>query len=88
MRRQPDIQIDCSEWLRKKIFFTLCEVNMPSEESRRLLKAFGVAVTEFEDLVHRHESVDKVNQAEATVRSRLEELTAWIERLRRHAAAA
>jgi hypothetical protein len=61
---------------------------MPSDESRRLLKAFGVAVTEFEDLVHRHESVDKVNQAEATVRSRLEELTAWIERLRRHAAAA
>jgi hypothetical protein len=61
---------------------------MPSDEIRRLLKAFGVAMTDFEDAVHRNDPVDKVNKAEATVRARLEELTALIERLRRHAAAA
>ena len=61
---------------------------MPSDESRRLLKAFGVAMTDFEDAVHRNEPAELINQAEALVRSRLEELSALIERLRRHAAAA
>ena len=59
---------------------------MPSDESRRLLKAFGVAMTDFEDAVHRNESAELINKAEALVRSRLEELSALIERLRRHAA--
>lgn len=60
---------------------------MPSDESRRLLKAFGVAVTDFEDAVHRNDSVEEISKAEANVRARLEELTALIERLRRNASA-
>jgi hypothetical protein len=64
------------------------DLNMPSDESRRLLKAFGVAVSNFEDAVHRNDAHDEIIQAEAIVRARLEELSAWIERLRRHAAAA
>jgi hypothetical protein len=62
--------------------------HMPSDESRRLLKAFGVAMTDFEDAVHRNDPADSITKAEALVRSRLEELSALIERLRRHAAAA
>ena len=56
---------------------------MPSEEVRRLLKLFGVAVTEFEDAVHQDAAPDELRKREAEVRARLEELEALIERLRR-----
>ena len=56
---------------------------MPSEEVRRLLKLFGVAVTEFEDAVHQGIAPDELRKREAEVRARLEELEALIERLRR-----
>ena len=59
---------------------------MPSEEIRRLLKLFGVAVTEFEDAVHRSAPPDELRKHDADVRARLEELEAFIERLRRRAA--
>jgi hypothetical protein len=55
---------------------------MPTDETRRLLKVFGVAVTAFEDAVDKNISPEERRKAEAEVRTRLEEVTALIERLR------
>jgi hypothetical protein len=55
---------------------------MPTDETRRLLKVFGVAVTAFEDAVEKEASSEEVRKADAEVRTRLEEVTALIERLR------
>jgi hypothetical protein len=55
---------------------------MPTDETRRVLRMFGVAVTAFEDTVDNHAPADEVSQAETEVRARLEEVTALIERLR------
>ncbi|HJU61789.1 MAG TPA: hypothetical protein VJ864_07060 [Candidatus Binatia bacterium] len=55
---------------------------MPTDETRRLLKVFGVAVTAFEDAVDKKSSPEEARKAEAEVRARLEEVTALIERLR------
>jgi hypothetical protein len=59
---------------------------MPSEEVRRLLKLFGVAVTEFEDAVHHGAAPVELRKREAEVRARLEELESLIERLGRRIA--
>ena len=59
---------------------------MPSEEVRRLLKLFGVAVTEFEDAAHQGAAPDELRKCEAEVRARLEEIEALIKRLRRRIA--
>ena len=59
---------------------------MPSDEARRLLKLFGVAVTEFEDAVLRAATAEEIKQADAEMRARSEEIEAWIDRLRRRAA--
>ena len=56
---------------------------MPSDEIRRLLKLFGVAVTEFEDAVHQRASSEELRKHDADVRARLEEIQSFIERLRR-----
>jgi len=55
---------------------------MPTDETRRVLKVFGVAVTAFEDAVDKGAPPDEVRKAEAEVRTRLEEVTALIDRLR------
>jgi hypothetical protein len=55
---------------------------MPTDETRRLLKVFGVAVTAFEDAVDKKSSPEEARKAEAEVHARLEEVTALIERLR------
>lgn len=55
---------------------------MPSEETRRLLKIFGIAVTDFEDAVDKGAPPEEVSRTEAEVRTRLDEVTALIERLR------
>ena len=54
---------------------------MPSDKTRRLLKMFGVAVTELEDAVEKGGPREEVTKAEAEVRTRLKEVTALIERL-------
>ena len=59
---------------------------MPSDETRRVLKVFGVAVTGYEDAIHKGASVEELSQAEAEVRARLEEVIALIEHLRATAA--
>jgi hypothetical protein len=55
---------------------------MPTDETRRMLKVFGVAVTAYEDAVDKGARAEELKKAEAEVRTRLEEVTALIERLR------
>ena len=55
---------------------------MPSEETRRLLKIFGIAVTDFEDAIEKGALPEEVSRLEGEARTRLKEVTALIERLR------
>ena len=55
---------------------------MPTDETRRVLKVFGVAVTAYEDAVDKAAPPEELKKTEAEVRARLEEVTALIERLR------
>ena len=55
---------------------------MPTDETRRLLRVFGVAVTSYEDAVEKGAPPEEVSKADAEARSSLEEITALIERLR------
>lgn len=55
---------------------------MPTDETRRLLKVFGVAVTAFEDAVDKGAPPEELKKAEAEAGTRLEEVTTLIERLR------
>ena len=55
---------------------------MPTDETRRVLKVFGVAVTAFEDAVDKGASPGELKKTETEVRTRLEEITALIEQLR------
>ena len=55
---------------------------MPTDETRRVLKVFGVAVTAYEDAVDKGAATEELKKAEAEVRTRLEEVTALIDRLR------
>jgi hypothetical protein len=54
---------------------------MPSDDVRQLLKAFGVAVTTFEDAVSGNSSAEEILESEAKARARLQEVTALIDRL-------
>ena len=60
---------------------------MPSDETRRLLKTLGVAVTAYEDAVRGKSAMEAIVRSEAEARARLEEVTALIERLRAEATA-
>jgi len=55
---------------------------MPSEESRRLLKAFGIAVTDLEDAVQKGATKEELARADAEVSARLAQVNELIERLR------
>jgi len=61
---------------------------MPSDDTRRVLKIFGVAVTAFEDAVQNKSSVEEIRASEAEARARLAEVAALIERLHAVASAA
>ena len=54
---------------------------MASDETRRHLKEFGIAVTDYEDAVTEGASREKVANAEAEVKARLAEVTALVQRL-------
>ncbi|HKX51056.1 MAG TPA: hypothetical protein VJQ48_11565 [Candidatus Binatia bacterium] len=54
---------------------------MPSDETRRLLRTFGVAVTQFEDAVSSGAPTDEIKQAEDEARARLHEIEALLQRL-------
>ena len=55
---------------------------MPSDETRRLLRTFGVAVTAYEDAVLNRSSLEEMRKSEGEARARLQEVTALIDRLR------
>jgi hypothetical protein len=55
---------------------------MPSDETRRVLRIFGVAVTTYEDAVTASAPAEEINKAEAELSISLNEVTALIERLR------
>jgi hypothetical protein len=55
---------------------------MPSDETRRLLRTFGIAVTEYEDAVNKGAPAEQLRKAEAEARACLEEVTALIDGLR------
>ncbi len=54
---------------------------MPSDETRRMLRVFGVAVTNYEDAVEKGGSPEELAKAEGEVRARLQEIAALIDRL-------
>jgi hypothetical protein len=55
---------------------------MPSEETRRLLKLFGVAVTSLEDAIDRRAPLDEITRWDQEVAERTRETIAFIDRLR------
>lgn len=58
---------------------------MPEDSTRRLLRAFGVAVTTFEDAIASG-SGDRARKAEAELRERMKELIELVEQLAERAA--
>jgi hypothetical protein len=55
---------------------------MPSDETRRLLKVFGVAVTSLEDAVERGAPAEEIRTLDAELARRTGEVLALVERLR------
>ena len=53
-----------------------------SDETRRVLRTFGVAVTTYEDAVEAGTLAEAISKAEAELHASLNEVTALIERLR------
>lgn len=54
---------------------------MASEDTRRVLKLFGVAVTDLEDALEARRPPAEVERLRNEARRRLEEVTALVERL-------
>jgi hypothetical protein len=55
---------------------------MPSDETRRVLKVFGVAVTNLEDAIDQHKPLAEIMKWDAEVAERTRELLALLDRLR------
>ncbi len=55
---------------------------MASDETRRLLKVFGIAITDYEDAVAEGAPAEKLSKVEAEAFARLREVTTLLERLR------
>ena len=55
---------------------------MPTDETRRVLKVFGVAVTSLEDALDRNAPLDEIMKWDQEVAERMRELIALVERLR------
>lgn len=55
---------------------------MPSDETRRLLKLFGVAVTNLEDAIDGKASVEEIVKLDGELAERMRDITAFVERLR------
>ncbi|MFQ5682120.1 MAG: hypothetical protein ACE5HC_02510 [Candidatus Binatia bacterium] len=54
---------------------------MPTDETRRLLKVFGVAVTALEDAVEKSAPAEELSRAKTEVKNRLGEVQALLNRL-------
>ena len=55
---------------------------MPSEETRRVLKVFGVAVTNLEDAIDRKAPVAEIMKWDTEVAERTREVFVLVDRLR------
>ena len=55
---------------------------MPSDETRRVLKLFGLAVTSLEDAIDQRKPADEIFKWDAELADRARELFALVERLR------
>ena len=55
---------------------------MPSEETRRVLKVFGVAVTSLEDAIDRKAPMDEIMKWDREVADHLREIIDFVDRLR------
>ena len=55
---------------------------MPSDETRWLLKLFGVAVTNLEDAIDQRKPFEEIMKWDAEVADRTREVIAYIDRLR------
>jgi len=55
---------------------------MPSDETRRLLKLFGVAVTSLEDAIDGTAPMDEIMKWDQELAERTREVIALVERLR------
>jgi hypothetical protein len=55
---------------------------MPSDDTRRLLRSFGIAVTAYEDAVREQLSPETILASETEARARLQEIAELIDRLR------
>jgi hypothetical protein len=55
---------------------------MPTDETRRLLKVFGVAVTSLEDAIEGKAPLDEIMKWDRELADRLREVIAAVERLR------
>ena len=55
---------------------------MPSDETRRVLKLFGVAVTNIEDAVDRRAPTAEIMKGDAELADRTREVLALVDRLR------
>jgi hypothetical protein len=55
---------------------------MPSDETRRVLKVFGVAVTNLEDAIDRQAALDEIMKWDGELADRTREVLALVERLR------
>lgn len=55
---------------------------MPSDETRRVLKIFGVAVTNLEDAIDQKKPVDEIMKLDAELADRMREVISLVDRLR------
>jgi hypothetical protein len=55
---------------------------MPSDETRRVLKLFGVAVTNLEDAIDQRKPFDEIMKWDAELADRTREVFALVDRLR------
>ena len=55
---------------------------MPSDETRRLLKLFGVAVTNLEDAIDGRKPMDEIMKWDEELGERTREVIAHVEKLR------
>ncbi len=55
---------------------------MPSDETRRILKLFGVAVTNLEDAIDRKAPREEIMKMDAELADRTRETIAMVDRLR------
>ena len=55
---------------------------MPSDDTRQLLKTFGVAVTKLEEAIDRKASVEEIGSLDTELADRTRDIIALVDRIR------